>query len=134
MKKYFLLIITFFTPTILLAAENKLDGKSLPKILAQCGEKPGKCGFEELIQVVNALLEWAMLGLASTATIMFVYAGFLYMSAQGDTNQLKRAHGIFRVVLIGFVIILLAYLLVQEFLKYFMDPSSSNIYKLLNNK
>ena len=127
------MLFTFITPTILFAAENKLNGTSLPEILRKCGESPSNCGFAELIQVVNALLEWAMLGLASTATIMFIYAGFLYMSAQGDAAQVKRAHGIFRVVLIGFVIILLSYLLVQQFLKYFINPESSSIYKLLNN-
>jgi hypothetical protein len=111
-----------------LGTNNSRNTKTLPEILRDCGN--GKCGFKELFEVVNALLIWAMLGLASTATIMFIYAGFLYMSAQGNTNQIKRAHGIFRVVLIGFVIILLAYLLVQDFLKYFIDPSKSNIYKL----
>lgn len=112
MRKWFYLLIVVLTPISVWA-------QSIPNtsnILRLC--KNGECGFKELIGLVNELLKWAMLGTTTFATIMFVYAGFLYISAQGDPNQIKKAHNIFRVVIIGFVIIFSSFLLIKEILQF----------------
>jgi heme/copper-type cytochrome/quinol oxidase subunit 2 len=111
MKKI-IAIVTILIPSKALALDNTIKG-----VVGQQKCQDGNCGFEELIQLVNAILQWAMIAVTSTATIMFVYAGFLYITAQGDTNQIKKAHNIFKVVAIGFVIIIVAFILVRELLK-----------------
>lgn len=50
---------------------------------------------------------WPILGLA--LVIFIIYAGFLWMTAMGNEDQIKKAKGIIKNCLIGLVIILLAY-------------------------
>lgn len=107
MKKIILILITF-VPFVTLA---QISDPIVPK---ECND--GGCDLEHLVIVVNKIFEWLFIFTTSIATIMFAFAGFLYVTAQGDTNQISRATGIFKNVLIGFVIIILSFLLVKELL------------------
>lgn len=90
----------------------------------------GDCNFGDLSVVVTNTSEYLMLFTTTVATAMFIYAGFLYVTAQGDTNQIKQATKIFRNVLIGFVIILGATLLVKNGLEYIANENVFNINSL----
>ena len=48
---------------------------------------------------------------ASVALALLVYAGFLYISAAADPDQVKKARGIFTWSLIGLVLIMAAFLI-----------------------
>jgi len=50
------------------------------------------------------------------AAIAFAYAGLLYMTAAGNTGNVSRAHGIFIDVVVGIIITLIAYLIINMFL------------------
>jgi hypothetical protein len=87
---------------------------SVQAVLQSC--QNGNCTWQHLFLLVDELGKLAIYFATVAATVMFVYAGILYITAQGDTNQISRATGIFRNVAIGFVIILSAYMLIREFL------------------
>lgn len=89
--------------------------------------RTGQCDFDDLIILINTLGEWAMIFTTTVATVMFVYAGFLYITSQGDPNKVKSATTIFRNVAIGFVIILVSYLLVKELLIKLGVPYLANL-------
>lgn len=108
------------TPTPL-----NVESGSISKVLKGC--ESGGCGFEHLIQLSNEIGKVVMALTTSAAVVMFVYAGFLYITAQGDSNQISRATNIFTNVAIGFVIILSAYLLVKEFLIKLGLPFLANL-------
>lgn len=91
--------------------EKYIEGGIVP---TEC--QTGQCGFSQLVTMINTIGKWSMLLTTTAATIMFVYAGFLYITAQGDQNKVKQATTIFRNVAVGFVIILTAYLVVKELL------------------
>jgi len=60
-----------------------------------------------------------------------MYAGYLYLTAVGDTGQISKAHGLFKNAIIGFIIILVAWLLVDFILTALLpDPEK---YRLLSN-
>lgn len=94
----------------------------------------GDCNFGDFSVVVANVSEYLMLFTTTVATIMFIYAGFLYITAQGDTNQIKRATNIFRNVLIGFVIILGSTLLVKNALQYIADTNLFRLDNLIKNQ
>jgi Type IV secretion system pilin len=50
---------------------------------------------------------------AVVATLMFIYAGFKYVTAMGDTEKVKEAHNTFKYTAIGTAILLGASLLAQ---------------------
>ena len=113
MKKLLFILITFLPNSAMASGGNVLD--NLQNILGEkCND--GNCGFTELIKVSNYLGEIFMIFTTTAATIMFVYAGFLYITSQGDSGKVKQATTIFRNVAVGFVIILASYLLVKELL------------------
>ncbi len=52
--------------------------------------------------------------------LMMVYAGFLYVTAQGETEKVNKAHAAFRYSIIGLVIGALAYVIVNNVVNYFL--------------
>ena len=48
--------------------------------------------------------------------IVLAYAGFLYMSARGNTGQVERAHKLIGYAVVGFLIALSAWLIVKVIL------------------
>lgn len=57
----------------------------------------------------------------SIAAAMFAYAGFLYTTGGANPTQINRAHKIFKNVLIGFLIAISAWLIVQTLLSAVFD-------------
>jgi len=83
--------------------------------LVPCGgvDEPA-CNFTFLIQLVQKVINFLLVTVAvPLATILFAYAGWLYMSAGGDPGKVARGHQIFRNVLVGLVIALAAWLIVN---------------------
>lgn len=71
------------------------------------------CDWQSFIQLINNLITW-LIGVSTViATLLFMYAGFLYLTARGNQSQAERATGIFTNVAIGFGIILIAWLIVS---------------------
>lgn len=75
------------------------------------------CNFNHLIILVKNIINFLIIVAAPLAAIMFVYAGWLYMTAQGDSGKVSQAHDIFRTVFLGFIFILGAWLAVYTISK-----------------
>src|SRR3989344_3403584 len=79
------------------------------------------CNLGELMQnIINFLIGLSI----SIAAVMFAYAGFLYTTAGANPTQIGRAHKIFQNVLIGFLIAISAWLVVQTILNAVFDKES----------
>lgn len=86
-----------------------------------------ECGYNDLIFGIQNIITW-LIGIAtSLGAILFAYAGFLYLTAGSDQNKVSRAKSIFRYVIKGFIIILLAWLIVYTILSVLVDPNSIDI-------
>jgi|SRR3990167_7572882 len=72
-----------------------------------------ECGFDDLIVLVRNTINFLLIITAPIAAIMFAYAGFLYLTAAGDSGKISKAHGIFWTVLCGIVITLAAWLIIS---------------------
>ena len=94
---------------------DKCFGKnSSPTIEAK---DAGECGWRDLIVLLNVIIKFIAWIAASLSAIAFAYAGFLYMTAAGNSGKIEQAHGIFKKTLIGIFFILLGWLLVATVLK-----------------
>jgi small neutral amino acid transporter SnatA (MarC family) len=57
-----------------------------------------------------------------------MYAGFLMLTAVGNMSQITKAKAVFRRVIIGFLIMFMAFLLVQQLLKNLkLSPQAQGI-------
>lgn len=80
--------------------------------LVKCNNPPD-CTFEELIATANAVMGFLVqIGIAFIA-IVLAYAGWIYLTAGGDSGKIKTAHKMFRNSVIGFMIILGAFLVIK---------------------
>lgn len=72
-----------------------------------------QCGWKHIVILGNNILNFLVVFSAVVATIMFVYAGFLYLTAMGNEEKIKDAHKIFWNVGLGFAFVLGAFLIVK---------------------
>ncbi len=75
------------------------------------------CNLGSLATGVNNLLKFIINITVTGAALLFAWAGFQYMTAQGDEGKIKQAHSIFWKVFVGLIIVLAAWLVVSTILK-----------------
>lgn len=73
----------------------------------------GKCGFDQFVTLLNTLLQFMLIVSPFLAAIAFAIAGFLYVTAAGDSGKIETAHSIFGYTLLGLVIVLAAWIIVK---------------------
>ena len=96
-------------PALLLPASVSAQISGAETTLVEVGRELGtdaEVGLEELIaNIINVLL--AALGIVFL--VLVVYAGFLYLTSQGDPEKAKKAIKLLTQAVIGLVIIIAAY-------------------------
>ena len=117
-KKHFLVLSYFFVffltvwPIFSLASGYPAD-LSVPAggIFPGCGSSG--CGFNDLLNLVNSIVHFALFKLAvPIVAIMLLYAGFLLISAGGSEEKRGKAKKIFFDAVIGLVIAAIAWILI----------------------
>ena len=106
MKKiliYSLVYLTAFVPAIAFAQGA---GNLVPCEGADCQVDDF---FELVFNVINFVI---FLGIVFSS-IVFAYAGFLYITAQGDTSKVKKATKIFTGVAVGLLLAFTSFLIIQ---------------------
>ena len=94
---------------------------------AQTGLVPcdTNCGFEDLIQLAQNVINFLIFKIAAPlGTIMFAYAGFLYVTNAGNESRVSEAHQIFWYVFWGLVVCLAAWLIVNFVLVFLLGAGS----------
>lgn len=82
------------------------------------------CDFDTLIDLVQSIINFLLIIAAPLAAILFAYAGWLYLSAGGSPEKVKKAHGIFVTVFWGLVIALAAWLVVTTIANVLLEQPS----------
>lgn len=78
------------------------------------------CGTCEFVALLNNIIDFLITIMASIAALLIMWAGFLLVSAGGDTGQISKAKGIFTNVVVGLAIMLAAWLIVDTIMKTFL--------------
>lgn len=95
-------------------------------IVPQCAFGGGTgpyCQACDVVKLVNNLIAFAVYFSAFIATIMFAYAGFLYVTAASNPENINKAKSIFGKVLLGFVFVLTAWLIIDIILSTFTNKN-----------
>ncbi|MBU6389932.1 hypothetical protein KGQ31_00085 [Patescibacteria group bacterium] len=71
------------------------------------------CGWNDFFTLANNIANFLIITGAAVATLAFAYAGFLMLTAGGETGKIQEAKAIFGKVLIGFLFMLGAWLIVH---------------------
>ncbi|MBI4457695.1 hypothetical protein HY633_01900 [Candidatus Uhrbacteria bacterium] len=93
-------------------AHNALAVESLKDKLTNSAQKTGTnagLGSQDLAQSIGAIINGFFGLLGTVFVILMIYAGFLYMTAQGNEDQVEKAKTLIKNAIIGLVIMFLAY-------------------------
>lgn len=74
---------------------------------------PDGYGSCEFVETVNNVIQFFIKMSALIAVLVFMYAGFIMVSSRGDSALIEGAKKLFANVLIGFVILLTAFLIIN---------------------
>ena len=103
-----------------------------PLVQCETAAHPDPCKFSDFIGLINRIMNW-IIGIAGTIfTVSFVYGGFLYMTSGDNPGNKTKATGILWSTLQGFVIILVAWLIVYTILNTLVDKSKAGNENIFN--
>ena len=74
------------------------------------------CDWEDFVQLANNIIRFLISVILIGSVGVFAYAGFRYMTALGDEQKIKQAHEMFKKVVWGLILALVAWLLVDVLL------------------
>ncbi len=108
MRAYILVAVTFLAilPVVVTAQAGGLVPCSGPD-----------CTTASVVGLANSLISWLISILGVIAVIVMVYAGFKMVTSAGDEGAWTKAKELFTNVVIGIVLILAAWLIVDTLLK-----------------
>ncbi len=89
-------------------------------------DKSEQCTFNDFIRVIGGIVNGTMLLISVYAAISFMYAGYAYLTSGGSSEKVSYAKGIFKKVLVGYIIILTAWLIIYTIEQAFYtdDPNA----------
>jgi hypothetical protein len=117
---------------VLLLALFTLPQTIFAAILPQCGYVSGAppnqfyhpCEYCHLFQLGENIINFIVIDISiPLAAVAFAIAGFIYITAGGNSGKISRAHGIFKNVAIGLIIILASWLVVDVIMKTLVKGS-----------
>jgi hypothetical protein len=108
------LFFVFIMPVLSQAAE--------PTSIVNCDGVDTKCTVNSLIGMINGIINWIISIAGVIFTISCIYGGFLYMTSGENPGNKAKAKSILYSTLIGFIIILVAWLIVYTILINLIDP------------
>jgi hypothetical protein len=97
-------------------------GKATGKVDPAESDRDRVCDFAALMDTALGLVTWMFRISVAAATVLFAYAGVLYMS--GKEKNISTAKAIFTSVAVGFIIMLVAWISVKTFVDWFVDKDS----------
>ena len=96
---------------------------SQAEALVTCdGSAQNPCNFDSLIGMINGIINWIISIAGVIFTISCIYGGFLYLTSGENPSNKAKAKSILYNTLIGFIIILVAWLIVYTILINLIDP------------
>lgn len=125
---YFLFIFGAMFPAMSFSADY--IGSEKPKDsdfqLVPCDGVKVPCDFNALMTLFNRVVNFILYISIPLAAISFSYAGYLYISAAGNSGKIEEAHKIFWSVLIGFIFVSSAWLIVYTIQKALLSSDFKN--------
>ncbi len=78
--------------------------------------------WSDVVNTIQNVINFSFKAAVFLATISFAVAGWKYLTARGDTGKVGEAHKIFLMVVKGFIVMSLAWLLVNQILTMLVNP------------
>ncbi len=114
-----LVAITF--AFFLVAVPDSAAAQGLVPVMCQ---NPQTCGTCEFVELINNVISFLITFASIAATLLIVYGGFRLVTSGGNVNTRKEATNILTNVIIGYVILLAAFLIINTILGVLLPGGS----------
>ncbi|MEK7072568.1 MAG: pilin [Patescibacteria group bacterium] len=104
----FSMVVAISSVSVLAQGDNTIQG-GLDSLASGAQELPS--GTTDLKQAIGQIIQIFLGFLGVLAVVLIIYAGFLWMTAGGDSAKVDKAKGYIKNAIIGIVIILAAYII-----------------------
>ncbi|MEY2640653.1 MAG: Type secretion system pilin [Candidatus Parcubacteria bacterium] len=102
---------------------NSAAGGTNQKKLVACSGSTD-CDFDKLVETAQNVMDFLIILATSIAVIVIAYAGFMYMTSGENSGKVKKAHELMWYAVVGFLVAISAYLVVDVLLNTLeVDPS-----------
>jgi len=114
-----LLIFISFAPSLVFGELN------LPSIVTCTGApgSPTPCTVCHLMQAAQNVLNVGIFVAIFLSSLLFAWAGVLYLTQSANIGEQGKARKLFRTVLFGLLLILAAWLIIDTLMKILVDPN-----------
>jgi hypothetical protein len=120
--KYSLAALSVFLLPFIVNAHAGDEANHITLLGTNIGCKGSDCGWEGLMILAQGIISFIIQLSIPVAAGLFIYAGFLYVTAVDDGGKVTKAKEIFKTTFWGFVIILGAWLIVYTAVAALVDP------------
>ena len=132
-KKLFGFIFAFalilLPATVPLMAAGIVPNCNTGTINKTTGNYDNTCDFNSLILLINNVIKFLLMDIAAPfIAIIIIYTGYLYMTAGGNAGQTEKAKHILRNVVIGYIIALGAWIIINTIITSLGLDSSINTF------
>lgn len=119
----FLSTLIVLNPVGLFAAEGDAPGTEGYQLTVDCtgsgAGNTGECGFQDFVAQINRIITFLFYFAVIVGTLALIYAGFLLLTSGGNSSKAEEAKKVFYKVVVGFIWILVAFLIVQFIVRVF---------------
>ncbi|MEK7501078.1 MAG: pilin [Patescibacteria group bacterium] len=117
LKLWHILAVWFLTTPVLVWANNHEDESQVPpnEVIAD----PINAGSVQ--EIADRIINFLLLLAAPIAVVMTIYAGYLFMTARDNQDQVKKARTTLLYVIIGVIILVLSKAVVSFAVSFLTD-------------
>lgn len=90
------------------------------------------CNFGHVIQFANIIISWLLRIAIPVSAALFSYAGFLYLTSEGNPGKKATANKVFQSVFWGFIMALSAWILVNFLTNFFLNKDADEVLSLIS--
>lgn len=91
-----------------------------------------ECGICDLVTLANNVMKILIVLGVVVAALVFVNAGFLYLTSSTNPGNISRGHSLFTSALVGLVIILAAWLIIDAIMGVLFNQSALGNWKTMS--
>ena len=85
------------------------------------------CNFGHVIQFANIIIGWLLRIAIPVSAALFSYAGFLYITSEGNPGKKAQANKVFQSVFWGFIMALSAWIIVNFLTNFFLNKDVDEV-------
>lgn len=104
------------------AMNTTLAQEEATSLVASC--EGSDCSFCHLLDLVNKIIKWIVVVMVGIIVIIFALGGMMMVISAGDTGKVSKGKGMMLDSVVGFLILLCSYVIVDTFIKVFVPTES----------